>query len=69
MPYKVTDTREITQMTQAGTSRKTYRVWLVTDRGASGSLDVPADKWNADDLPALLDAKAFDLDLAFDVTG
>jgi len=67
MSYKVTDTREVTTMTQAGTQVRVYRVWLVTERGATGTLDVPASKWNVDDLPGLLDAKAAELDLAFDL--
>lgn len=68
MTYKVTDTREVTRMTQAGTQVQIYRVWLVTSRGATGTLDVSADKWNADDLPQILEDKAHELDLAFDLT-
>lgn len=67
MTYKVNDTREVSTLTPAGTERKMYRVWLSTDNGATGSVDVPADKWNADDLPAILEAKAAALDLAFNL--
>lgn len=69
MGFKVTDTQEISRMTQAGTEVKSNRVWLITDRGATGYVDVPLDKWNKDDLPEILAAKAADLDLAFSVTG
>jgi len=67
--YKVTDTREMSRMTQAGSVVQTYRVWLVTDQGSSGIVDVPKDKWNAEDLTAILETKAAELDLAFAVTG
>jgi len=69
MSYKVTDTREVSTLTPAGTEKRMFRVWLVTANGATGSLDVPADKWNANDLPAILERKAADLDLAFSLTG
>lgn len=65
MGYTVTDTRETKAMTQAGSTRVMYRVWIVTDRGATGSVDVPADKWNVGTLRAILDGKAEELDLAF----
>jgi len=67
MGYKVTDTREMSRMTQAGSTVQTYRVWLVTDKGSSGTVDVPLDKWNKEDLPGILEAKAAALDLAFDI--
>ncbi|GAH26765.1 unnamed protein product [marine sediment metagenome] len=66
--YKVQDTREIKAITPAGSEQLVYRVWLVTDRGATGTVDVPQDKWNKKDLPSILKAKADDLDLAFAVT-
>ena len=69
MPYKVTDTREISRMTEAGSVHQMYRVWLVTDNGSSGTVDVPQDKWNSKDLREILEAKAVELDLAFTVVG
>lgn len=68
MGYKVSDTREMSRMTEAGSVVQTYRVWLVTDKGSSGAIDVPTDKWNKEDLPGILEAKAAELDLAFAVT-
>jgi len=65
MGYKITDTREMSRMTPAGSVAQTYRVWLVTDRGSTGTVDVTKDKWNKENLPGILEAKAAELDLAF----
>lgn len=67
MHYKITDTRQVDRMTQAGTQVTVYRVWLVTGKGATGTLDVSTDNWNKEDLYGLLEAKAAELDLAFDL--
>jgi len=63
--YTVLDTREITSMTPAGSVRKAYRVWIQTDRGASGTVDVSSEEWKADTLKKILSAKATELDMAF----
>lgn len=63
--YRVTDTREIPTLTQAGTERKVYRVWIETLRGATGSIDIQAADWTPDKVPGLLQEKADSLDLAF----
>lgn len=68
MGYRVTDTREMSRMTPAGSTVQTYRVWLVTDRGATGTVDVPKDEWNKETLPSILDERAGELDLAFTLT-
>jgi len=65
MGYKVTDTREMSRMTPAGSVVQTYRVWLVTDNGSTGTVDVPKDKWNTENLTAILEKRATELDLAF----
>jgi len=65
--FKVTDTREMSQMTPAGSVVKVYRVWLVTQNGSTGTVDVSVDKWNSKDLTAILEAKAAELDLAFTI--
>lgn len=67
--YKVTDTREMQVLTPGGNSETVNRVWLKTARGATGSVDVPLDKWNKVDLKIILDEKAADLDLPFDLLG
>ena len=67
--YKVTDTREIRAMTPAGTSVLRYRVWLVTENGAMGTVDVEQRDWNKDTLPDILGQRAEELDLAFSAAG
>lgn len=67
MGFKVVDTQRITTMTPAGNTMTYYRVWLVTDRGASGQVDVPLDLWNEKDLPGFLREQAATLDLAFNM--
>ncbi len=69
MTYRVTDTKETTTMTQAGSTVTLYRVWLVTDLGSTGTVDVSKDDWKAEKLGAILEAKAEELDLAFTVAG
>ena len=67
MGFKVTDTQRVTTMTPAGNTAQYYRVWLTTDRGASGQVDVPVDAWNETDLPPILRTVAAKLDLAFNL--
>jgi len=67
MGFKVTDTQRITTMTPAGNSATYYRVWLMTDHGASGQVDVPIEMWNEKDLPGYLREQAALLDLAFNL--
>lgn len=67
MGFKVTDTQRITTMTPAGNTATYYRVWLATDKGASGQVDVPVELWNEKDLPGFLREQAAQLDLAFNL--
>lgn len=69
MGYKVTDTQQIKTMTQAGGTATFYRVWIVTDRGSTGQVDVPLDNWTEGDLKTILGAEAARLDLAFNLKG
>ena len=66
--YEVTDTKETSVITPAGNRKKMFRVWLRTERGATGSVDVEPADWTAEKLPAILQAKADSLDLAFTLT-
>lgn len=68
MAYKVTDTREVSVMSPAGNRQVSYRVWITTDKGSSGSVDVLKEEWEAGALRAILDEKAEQLDLAFSLT-
>ncbi len=65
--YRVTDTRQVQTLTQAGTMREVYRVWVVTEKGATGSADVAPSEWNETRLPEVLEDLANKLDLAFAV--
>ena len=65
--YRVTDTRQVQTLTQAGTMREVYRVWIVTEKGSSGSVDVAPSEWNETRLPEVLENLAVKLDLAFEV--
>lgn len=67
--YKVVDSREMSTMTQTGTERKFYRVWIQTDRGSTGHIDVPLSDWSEATLPGIMQAKADELDLAFRLSG
>jgi len=69
MPYKVTDTREVSTITPAGAQKKVYRVWLTSERGASGVVEVEREDWIAEKLRPILEAKAAELDLAFTIGG
>lgn len=63
--YTVSDSRELSHMTPAGTDKKYYRVWLLTDEGATGYIDVSKKDWNKEKLTEILAVKAAELDLAF----
>jgi len=67
MAYKVTDTRQIQSVTPAGTPRQQYRVWITTDHGASGSIDVSGEDWEAERLREILTEFADRLDLAYTI--
>jgi len=67
MGYQVTDTQEFTTLTRGGRETKTYRVWLVTDNGASGYVDIPERNWKPEKVKKVLDEKAKNLDLAFTI--
>jgi hypothetical protein len=54
-------------MTQAGGEHKYYRVWLFTERGATGHVDIELADWNKERLAEIFKAKAAELDLAFTV--
>jgi len=63
--YRVTDTQQVTALTQAGTPRTSYRVWIVTARGSRGYIDIPAEDWQPDTVKAALAGLAARLDMAF----
>lgn len=66
--YKVLESRQIQKLGPTGTSVSVYRVWIQTERGSTGSIDVDAADWTADKLKPILEGLATDLDLAFTLT-
>ena len=69
MGYKVTDTQRITTTTPAGSVVMHYRVWIQTDKGSTGQVDVAVDEWTGEALPEILKVEAEKLDLAFNLKG
>ena len=65
MPYTVTDTQQVRQMTRGGTIQTVYRVSITTDRNASGDIDVAERDWNPEKLAEILGEFADRLDMAF----
>ena len=66
--YKVVESRQIQKLGPTGAGVSVYRVWIQTDRGSTGSVDVDAADWNADRLKEILTDFSADLDLAFNLT-
>ena len=66
--YTVIESRQIAKLGPTGNSVSEYRVWIQTERGSTGSIDVSAADWKADKLKELLTDFATDLDLAFNLT-
>ena len=65
--YKVLDSRQIQRMTPAGGSQSVYRVWIETNHGSTGNIDVDMGDWTADKLKPILEGFASQLDLAFNL--
>jgi hypothetical protein len=63
--YTITDSREIQTLTESGKTVTMNRVWITTDRGATGTVDVLKKDWTAAKLESVLALKAAELDLAF----
>lgn len=66
--YRVTASREIQMLDNAGNTVTLNRVWITTDRGATGSVDVEKKNWEKARLEKILANKATELDLAFTLT-
>lgn len=67
MTYEITDTQEVQDLTRAGTPRTVFRVWIVTENGATGQVDVKPSDWETEKLKVILAEKATQLDLAFNL--
>ena len=66
--YKVIESRQISKLGPTGSTVSEYRVWIQTERGSTGSIDVSAADWKAEKLKTILTDFATDLDLAFNLT-
>lgn len=66
--YTITDSREIQTLTESGKTVTMNRVWITTDHGATGMVDVLKKDWTAAKLESALALKAADLDLAFTIS-
>lgn len=62
---KVTASQKQTRMGPTGQTFDVYEVWVQTEQGATGRIEVPASKWNKADLEVILSKTKDDLDLAF----
>lgn len=63
--YQVTDSKQNEVLSPGGGVRSVHKVWIKTDRGASGSIDVEPEDWNKDALGKILSDFADKLDLPF----
>jgi len=63
--YTVTDVNERRRFTAGGGQQVLYDVHILTGRGATGSIRIPAADYEKDRVKKLLDALAEKLDLAF----
>lgn len=65
--FKVTAASRQQRMRPDGGTNEVYIAWLETERGATGSVEVPARVWEGDKLQGYLEAEASKLDRAFDL--
>lgn len=63
--YTVTDVNERQRFTAGGGQQTLFDIHILTDRGATGSVRVPAADYEKEKVKAILDALAAKLDLAF----
>ena len=66
--YKVIESRQISKLGPTGSAVSEYRVWIQTERGSTGSIDVAVADWKLDPLKEILTVFADELDLAFTLT-
>lgn len=65
--FKVTAASRQQRMRPDGGTSEVYIAWLETDRGATGSVMVPASIWESEQLKGHLMTEAKKLDHAFDL--
>lgn len=65
--FRVESASKQERMRPDGGRKTVYVVWLETDRGATGSVEVSPEVWDGDNLREFLTAEAAKLDKAFSV--
>ena len=65
--YTVVESRQMQTLGPTGNSVSQYRVWIKTERGSTGSIDVVLADWDKTKLQAILGEFAEQLDLAFNL--
>lgn len=69
MAFKVVASQKQDRLGPTGGRRVIYVVWLETERGSTGSIEIDSDDFHSDRLKILLEAEAADLDRPFTVSG
>ena len=67
--YTVTGTTQREKLGQDGKIRQVYIVYLETDLGVTGEVEVNKADWTEEKLSGILEKAANDLDLAFRLAG
>ena len=67
--YTVTGTTQREKLTQDNRIRQVYIVYLETDLGVTGEVEVSKADWTEEKLSEILEEAANDLDLAFRLAG
>ena len=67
--YTVTGTTQREKLGQDNRIQQVYIVYLETDLGVTGDVEVAKADWTEEKLPGILEKAANDLDLAFRLAG
>lgn len=69
MGFKIRASQKQDRLGPTGGRQVVYVVWIETERGSTGSIEIDADDFHSDRLKTLLEAEAIDLDRPFLVSG
>ena len=64
----ITEVKEFTEITPAGSTKRFYRVWFVTERGSTGSVDIPEADWRPDRAKEIVRERAERLDMLYELS-
>ena len=65
--FEVEATQKQSRMLPDGSNTQVYIVWLKTQRGAKGQVEISKAVWQSDGLEQALEEEAEDLDKAFEL--